>query len=81
MTYNKNRPFHSVDSVIPLVAERIARYAFRDAFIKLHQNGKTMTYDIYVNNSIDEEHAKDFVSIWGKRWVIKIVQTDEIGME
>lgn len=81
MTYPKNRPFHSVDSVIPIIAKRIAYYAFREALIQVKQNGQTMTYDVYVNNTIDEEHANDFVKIWGNKWVVKIVQTQEIGKE
>lgn len=67
-----------VDSMIPTVGKKIAKYAFRDYLLIFRPDFKEKCFYVYVSDELDEEHVINFIEYWGERWKLYRIPVKDI---
>lgn len=74
-----HKAFNYIRGVNLSTARRIVRYEFQDFLIRVEQNNRDHTYDIYLKPGVDQENIEFFQAYWGKNY--RIFNVTETEME
>ena len=60
----KTKRFNYIRGVNLSTARRIVKYEFRDFLIRVDQNDREHTYDIYLKEGVEQERIEYFQEYW-----------------